>query len=529
MDFIHSKISIESILNSNIGNKWYPNKMVRDYLLGKDISDIYTSLPDISSFPKAIKAKENKGINRKLLVDVLTSQYGNCSSIPSGIKELGKENCFTVTTGHQLSLFTGPLFFIYKIISTINLSETLKNVFPNYEFVPVFWMASEDHDFEEINHINIYGKKLEWKDFQGGAVGRYSTDTINHIVKDLSELLGDDKTVASILSAYENNTTLVEATREIVHQLFGKYGLVVIDGDDKRFKSQFSDVLKDELKGISNGLIEGFSKNIEKKYPIQAMTRPLNVFYLQDGSRDRIIRNENDGFSLVNKNVQWNENQLLELIDSHPESFSPNVLLRPLYQEFLLPNVAYTGGPSELAYWFQLKTLFSNYSIPFPVLIPRKSVLILGKKDAGKIKSLGIKAFDLQLDEGTLIKKVIKQKSNIDLDNEKHAIEKIVNEIVSKIKETDPSLEGTVNAEKVKWLKGLAKLESKLNKSEKKKHETSINQLLKLKEKLFPNQSLQERHDNILPFISNYGIEFIDVLKKLIDPLEKDILLIEED
>ena len=161
--------------------------------------------------------------------------------------------------------------------------------------------------------------------------------------------------------------------------------------------------------------------------------------------------------------------------------------------------------------------------------MPRKSVLILGKKDAGKIKSLGINAFDLQLDEGTLIKKVIKQKSNIDLDNEKHAIEKIVNEIVSKIKETDPSLEGTVNAEKVKWLKGLAKLESKLIKAEKRKHETSINQLLKLKEKLFPNQSLQERHDNILPFISNYGIEFIDELKKLIDPLEKDILLIEED
>ena len=494
------------------------SKLALDYL-NKDekLKPFVNHFPTLENFGKQINEKQDHLVNRDILVEVIRKQNASFSlseKSKNNIDLLADKRTFTVTTGHQLCLFTGPLYFIYKIISTINLAEQLQKQYPKNNFVSVFWMATEDHDFQEVNHINLFGKEMEWDSKQTGAVGRMSLNGFESVLTELKSVLGTSENAKKLISlfenAYLNHDNLTEATRYLVNELFGEYGLIILDGDDKRLKQQFIPTIKKDI------LEQGFKKSITKcsddlanEYKAQAYVRPINFFKLSDGKRELI------------KGVITEKE-----IDEYPENFSPNVLLRPLYQETILPNIAYIGGGAEVNYWMQLKTAFQQENIPFPILLLRNSAMLLNVGQNKKRQDLGFSIADLFLDEHQLQKKfVLSQKGAVvSLKDEINSLEDMYVSILAKT--TDVGLQISIKSQHQKQLKSLVQLEEKLLRLAKQKNESSLNQISKIKQQLFPNNSLQERHDNFISFYLTHGENFIKIMKENLNLLNPNFVVL---
>ena len=344
----------------------------------KSLSSFYKYSPSIDSFQQAIKDISSLKFNRKLLVEVITEQYSksNCQLPTVNCQLLLKDDTYIVCTGHQLYLFTGPLYFIYKIISTINLAEELKKKYPACNFVPVYWMASEDHDFDEVNHINLFGNKIEWNKKPGGPVGKFSTAGIAEVISELKSVLGDSENVAELIALFENayvkHSDYASATRYLVNELFGKYGLVILDADDKRLKNEFKEIIRDDIFNHSNFKLvnETIAEMKNNGYDAQVTPREINFFLLSKKFRGWI-----DVAKVQSEPEEWKKK-----LEEETERFSPSVITRPLYQQQILPNLAYVGGPAEISYWLEYKAMFDHHKIFFPVLIPRNFVHIDDKQ-----------------------------------------------------------------------------------------------------------------------------------------------------
>tara|TARA_B100000683_G_scaffold193288_1_gene186277 strand:+ start:9688 stop:11223 length:1536 start_codon:yes stop_codon:yes gene_type:complete len=490
------------------------SKLVENYTEKSIDESMYNRYPSLSSFSEQIKEKSKQCIDRDLLVSVLKKQNKSINLSEESlmnIEFLSDNNTFTITTGHQLCLFTGPLYFIYKIISTINLAERLKKEFCQYNFVPIFWMASEDHDFTEVNHIHLYGKKFIWESNERGIVGNFKTKKILRIIDEIDSFLGSDrvkKSLVKLLKRCYSKDTLSEATRDFVNELFGEYGLVIMDSNDKYLKQKLIPIMKEDI--IHQSLAPVIKKNSDinsKLYKNQAFVRNINFFKISEGKRERVL-----------ESVSENE------IDNNPEKFSPNVLIRPLYQELILPNLCYVGGGAEISYWMQLKSVFHQQDIVFPILLLRNSVMWIEEKDYKKINNLGFDIENIFLSTPSLEKMYVQRQSEINLLKEKLSLENLYRSIDKRTH--DQGLKSLIKSDFVKNLKSLEKIEKKLIRSEKQKHENSLNQIRKIKRKLFPNNQLQERIDNLIAFYNTYGEKFIKTLKEELDPLDSNFLIL---
>lgn len=510
----------------------YFAKIVTDYIAqAPGLAPFYEHPPTLEGFEKAIQQKTKHAIDRKVLVDVLQEQYKGLSGKGlENIAALGNDRTFSVTTGHQLNLFTGPLYFIYKIITTIKLAEEIQQKYPAYKIVPIYWMATEDHDFAEINHIHLYGKKITWEQETAGATGKISTAAIGTILTELKTILGEGEQAQGLFQrielAYTQHTNLAAATRALVHELFQDYGLVIIDADDARFKKAFANImLTDITEQHSHRLISATNEQLKQAYEVQVNPREINFFYLDKGLRERIIQ-EGETYAVNNSSLKFTAKELADAIQTHPERFSPNVVTRPLYQESILPNIAYIGGGAEIAYWLELKATFQQYQIPYPTLLLRNSVLWIDEGSKKRLDKLGIQAVELFQPINELIKSFIhkNQHKELSLEAECAAIAQSFQNILQKGLQQDPTLKGLIEAEKTKTLNAIAHIEQRLVKAEKKKHETEINQLEKVQEKLFPNGGLQERHENVIaPLINNP--DFIKILYSSLYPLNNKLTI----
>ena len=479
------------------------------------VKDFYSNFPDIHGFNRQIATKKLDADKRKVLVKTLKNQYKNLPNQPN-FDILLNENTFTVTTGHQLNIFTGPLYVVYKMITTINLAKKLKSYFPDYDFVPVYWMATEDHDFAEINHFSLFGKNLAWETEQTGAVGRMNPKELENLISEIAEC------PAIFKNAYLSHNTLADAARCYAHELFGNQGLICIDADDRELKRQFIPVVKNDLlQHTAFDVVTKTTKELENLgYKTQIAPREINFFYLIDGVRERIVKEDNV-YKVLNTNIQFSEAEILTLLENEPERFSPNVVLRPVYQEVILPNLAYIGGPSEVPYWLQLKEIFEIHQIPFPILMPRNFGLVVNKPSAKKIEKLGLSANDLFLDEISLKKNFVERNSQntLSLSDESQDFTKVFEKILEKAVKVDKTLEGAVKGEQQKVLNALENLEKRLKKAEERNQEVEVNQLLGLKQKLFPNGVPQERAENFLNFYLN-NPAFLNQVSEVFDPLD---------
>lgn len=516
----------------------YFSKTICDYLDQKEsISSFYGNFPDIKGFEKQIQTKKAtfKPETRTVLVDSLTSQYKNIKSslkTDKNIQSLLSKNTFTVTTGHQLNLFTGPLYFLYKIISTINLTEQLKEEFPASDFVPIYWMATEDHDFEEIQYFNFKGGKISWNRKSSGGVGRLTTEGLDQVFDVFSKLLVNSDNAKKLKGlfkkSYVEHPTLTEATRFLANELFGEYGLVIVDGDDVELKRTFAPIVEDEL--FNSTSFQEVSKTIaefEKEYKIQVNPREINLFYLTDTLRERIIY-DGTTFKINNTDIYFSKDELLYELKLHPERFSPNVIMRPLFQEVILPNLCYIGGGGELAYWMELKGFFDKVSIPFPILLLRNSAVLISDKQSQKLNKLEISMEEVFLKQEDLVAKKIKEKSGLEIDFSKQRaqIESHFVHLEEIASHTDKSFVGAVKAQKKKQLNGLDHLEKRLLKAEKRKHQELTDRIKELQDEIFPSQSLQERNTNFSEFYLEYGDDLIPRIKQALQPLQGEFTII---
>jgi bacillithiol synthase len=508
----------------------YFTSIIIDYLDQKpELGPLYNRFPSLDNFAAQIGEKSrNFSGNRDLLVTVLQKQYATIdasSRTNENIAVLQNDKTFTVTTGHQLNLFTGPLYFVYKIISAINLAKELKAKYPSNHFVPVYWMATEDHDFDEINYFNFRGKKFRWHRDSAGPVGRLDTKGLDDFFDVFSQELGvgqNAETLRKLFSdAYLGHNNLTDATRYLANTLFGNYGLVIIDADDTDLKRQFIPYIKQEL--IQQVSYKNVSETTDQMqaYDIQVNPREINLFYMENGLRERII-GEDRSFKINNTTMQFSETEMLALLESHPEKFSPNVIMRPLYQEVILPNLCYIGGGGEIAYWLELKRLFDAVNVTFPILLLRNSVLLATEKQAAKADKLHLTWQDLFRKPQDLANEVIRKHSSLELDfsAQKAALRQQFAALYEMAEQTDKSFSGAVKAQEAKQIKGLDNLEKRLLKAEKRKHAELLERMTNLQFELFPNGSLQERFSNFSEFWLEHGQELIPKIASRLKPLD---------
>ncbi|MCK8522063.1 bacillithiol biosynthesis cysteine-adding enzyme BshC [Aquimarina sp. D1M17] len=518
----------------------YFSSLICDYLDQKDsLHSYYNHFPKVQNFAAQIKEKQESFSieNREVLFEALQKQYKDfqvSETTDAHLKSLVNTNTFTVTTGHQLNLFTGPLYFLYKIISTINLTKVLKENYPDYNFVPVYWMATEDHDFDEINYFNLFGKKIQWNREDGGAVGIFDTKGLDRVFEVFSSEIGPGSNAEYLKSlfkeAYLGHNSLADATRYLANTLFGEYGLVIVDGDDSTLKQLFTPFMKRELlEEIAYNQILPKANTLKKEgYKVQVNPREINLFYLADGLRERIIR-DGERFVVNETDISWSKDELLNHLELEPQKFSPNAIMRPLYQEVILPNLCYIGGGGELAYWLELKSYFEEVAVPFPMLLLRNSVLIHTKKQAAKIEKLEVSYKELFLKQHELINRKVRRISNIDInfDPQRKHLKEQFKDMYTLADQTDVTFLNAVKAQEIKQLKGLEVLEKRLLKAQRRKLSDHVKRLTAIQNELFPNQSLQERNRNFSEIYLEYGKDLIPMLIEHLNPLQGEFLVLE--
>ena len=518
-------------------NSGYFSPLMNDYLdQKKELNSLYHRFPTLENFEnQIIEKKENfNNENRTALVAALKKQYAGIKAsdlTKQNIELLADGNSFTVTTGHQLNLFSGPLYFLYKIISTINLTAELKAKYPNYNFVPVYWMATEDHDFEEINYFSFKGKKFHWNRESTGPVGRLSTERLNDFLEIFSLEIGSSTNANAIKKLFEDSylkhENLADATRYLANELFGGSGLVILDADDQDLKRSFIPYIKDEL--LRQSSYKAVTETIEKMndYFVQVNPREINLFYIEDNLRERIIL-ENGIYKINHTRIEFTESEILALLERNPEKFSPNVIMRPLYQEVILPNLCYIGGGGEIAYWFELKSFFASAEVTFPILLLRNSVLLATEKQNKKADKLNLSWSDLFSKQATLVNRITQKLSDfpIDFTEQKEALKKQFEALLELTNHTDKSFLGAVKAQEVKQIKGLETLEKRLLIAQKRKFHDELQRIIDLQNELFPNQSLQERQANFSEFYLENGERLIPKIMSQLKPLEQNFNII---
>jgi bacillithiol synthase len=518
----------------------YFNKIVVDYVDQlSSLKDFFAYPPTLTGIKKAIEERKQYPYNRSMLVQELKKQYADVAShdaVNKNIEALSTANTFTITTAHQNNIFSGPLYFIYKTLHAIRLAAHCKASFPEYDFVPVFYIGSEDADLDELNHIHIGGEKIAWHTKQQGAVGRMKVDKelvklIGLIEGQLSVLPAGNEMVKLIRDCYTEGTPIQHATFKFLHSLFAGYGLIVLLPDNAALKSQMSELFEDDLLNqTASAIVEKTAADLSAAgYKVQANPREINLFYLKDDKRERIeVRAEK--YVVLNTDISFTKEELLAELKANPERFSPNVILRGLYQETILPNIAFIGGGGELAYWLQLKELFTHYQVPYPVLVLRNSFLIVEKKWEEKILKLGFTVEDFFLPEQDLLNKLVKKisKNKTGLNGTFSDAENLYEQIKKQAASIDATLEKHVDALKARSVFRLKELEKKMLRVEKRKFADEQRQIQTIKAHLFPKNGLQERIENISYYYAKWGQDFIQKLYDNSLSLEQEFVVMQE-
>ena len=482
------------------------NKLVWDYLHHKLPRNLYSFFPNKVGFENILLQANNVKWNRTLLVQSLINQANTVSNTSANtinnIKTLSQDNAYTITTGHQLCLFTGPLYFTLKIIAVIQLSKKIQNQFPEYRIIPVFWMATEDHDIDEINHFHFKDKLFQWSiKTDGTPIFSLTTQGLEYVLEEMKNSgLFTNEHFHLFENAYIKHTSYIDATRYLLNELFGKEGLIIIDPNERSFKENFKDIFFKDI--FENSIFKEIEPTTEwlqqNHYHIQIKPPLINTFLIENNKRYLIQKQEHQ-FTLKHHSKHFNEKELKVILNSHPEKFSTNVLLRPLYQQRILPNIAYIGGSAEIAYWIELKKCFDKHNVFYPIIMQRPILFFIPQYIQQKILKLNINELSFFNQEKNKLINTVLEKYNlyIHLQKEKIEINEIFQKLIHQTESIDKSLVPYVNAEHTKVLKFIDTLEQKLNKSIKQKNDHLVKQIDDVYQFLFPNNTPQDRIFNI--------------------------------
>jgi len=516
----------------------YFSKIITDYLdKSPQLGPFYKHATDIAGVKNAIEERKKFRNHRDILVAELEKQYAVVPAAPEvqqNIRLLHDENTFTITTAHQPVIFTGTLYFIYKILHVIKLAAWSKQQLPQYNFVPVFYMGSEDADLDELGSIWLNNEKIVWETAQTGAVGRMNTGGLEKIIEridgELSVQPHGKELVKLLRDCYIDSADIQTATFKLIHALFARFGLVVLIPDNAAFKKLLLPVFEDDLfQQASSAVVATTIEQLGRHYKVQANPREINLFYLKDAIRAR-IEQDGEAWKVTGTHIRFTKEQLQQELREHPERFSPNVILRGILQETILPDILFVGGGGELAYWLELKAVFEHHAVPYPMLVLRNSFLIAEKKWKQKIERLGLDMADFFKPEQELLTRLVTHNSAValKLEDELDLVKQFYGELKLKAGAIDKTLEQHIEALRAKATRPLYELEKKMLRAEKRKYKDELRQIHAVREALFPMNSLQERIENFMPWYAKWGSNFIDMIYKNSLELEQAFCMLNE-
>ena len=461
---------------------------------------------------------------REVLSSTLIKQYSRLEVTPDAqgsIDRLLLANTFTVVTGHQICAAGGPLYLIYKLFSAIRITQELNATQNEFHFVPVYWMATEDHDIEEIRHFHWGQEKIELASEFEGIAGELPTEEFLRWMNEKKEEGKFNEIGLSeiFLRAYEQKN-FADATRFWVNELLGEFGLVCIDGNDNALKKLASTLFEKEIQeqfvysevSKTNSLLEnlGYNPNIQP--------REFNLFWLMENGSKKIRRRIDKNGSQFQTHGH-DRNFTKEELSRLTTELSPNVLLRPLYQETILPNVVYIGGPSELGYWMQLKRAFQAANLQMPLLAHRLSMTLVRKRDLDFVSKNDLDIAELvqeKLHEAQ--KKMLGRMNGKSFDKESRSTHELFAQLKEYVGGIDASLIGWVSAEEKRQLDQWNTIEQKIKKALKSKEEVKFSQLEKFFAFAHPNQIQQERVFSLLYAAEILGWKELKEMLEGLDP-----------
>lgn len=522
------------------------SKLFLDYLyyfskVQNFYSGDFRNTDSIQSKLSEISSKNH--VNRLLLTETLVKQnklFGNSEKSLQNIELLKQANTVAIVTGQQMGVFGGPLYTIYKAMGTVKLCESFQQQFPDYNFIPVFWMELEDHDFEEIRSIQLFNIDNEIKSiaYDGDDAENKSRSPVNSIVlnEDIQRMMQEIKSTLNptdfsgelflkLESAYQNGKSISEAFGLWMAALLGKYGLVLMDPSDAVFKKMAIPVFKKELENsaaIHNLLMAQNASLKSSGYDVQVENEPTNLFLRDEvNSKHPLNKNGLNKFKIRSEDAVSHRDSLMTLIETEPGRFIPNVILRPIVQDHLLPTFAYVGGPSEIAYFAQFKTIYEFFEIPQPMIIPRPFITILEKKIKKVTDKYGISVTDIFNKKSRIVDEAAtgdsQSSASGQLDSLLTQIHSQFSTLEKSLVSVDASLKGASETALDKIEKAIKVLKEKTGDAEKRKNELTHSQLTKAIRHILPQDQFQEREINALYYVNKYGFDFLNTLHENMD------------
>lgn len=527
----------------NFGDIPKNQNLFLDYIYEfENVAEFYRyNFRDKEKYPEIFKSilKKKASSNFKIS-EIISNQYKRYNSLSDktkkNIKLLESPKTLAVITGQQLGILSGPLYTIYKIITAIKLSSQLNERYTDFNFVPVFWMESDDHDFNEVHQINILNNEnnlvnIKYKedvsdDAIRASVGNLIFDeSINEFFNQLELNLRQTEFKSNIISKlkeiYSTGKSFKESFRELLFWLFDEYGLIIFDPSTDEVKQTLKPIFLTEINNfrVHTQKLVSVSATLEEVYHAQVKVKPVNLFYHIENGRYS-IEPVDEIFKLRRKRKQFTKDEIILEINEHPERFSPNVLLRPITQDYLFPTAFYVAGPSEISYFAQIHPLYEFFEIEPPVIYPRSSATLVEKSVLTFMEKYDLTMRDVFLGIDHLKEKILSTvaENNIDLifEDATKNINLIFDEIKEKLFAIDKTISDSTNRYREKVLFALNELKSKAEKAHESRFETIIRQISKLSNLLYPNENLQERELNYFYFANKFGQEFH---RKLYDEL----------
>ena len=460
------------------------------------------------------------------ILETFNNAYLDNEVTRSQIDKIKKDDSLTVVTGQQVTLFGGPLYTVYKTITAILYAKKLENETGN-PVIPVFWLADEDHDIDEVSTINFpesydtVSIDYEHKSYKNAPPANTIElgEELNRVWNKLDKTLDDTDFKSELLDklglCYQSDCTFGEAFSQLLMSFFGKHGLVLAGSLENTAKSQTKHLMKTAVKShkeISEALDNTTFSLKEAGYHDQVRVQSSNLFYLTNKGERIKIQFTEGVWSIPDR--KWTKAELLDHIDKEPYRFSPNVFLRPILQDYILPVAAYVGGPGEIAYYAQMKDLYNFFGFKMPIILPRFSLTIFESSIDRILEKLPFEWQSYLERIEDLEKKYVKESETVNIEKLfgmwRSQIEELSRKKRDEIGDIDPSLKGSVGKAKATYFSELDKLKGKVYRSVKDQENVQLDRIKRIKTNIFPNQNLQEREIAFIYYMNKYGLDIWD-------------------
>ncbi len=543
----------------------YFTPLVKDYLTRfaeTPVEDFFSIAPDAPMEPmqRLIEARisHERSLNsdhRATVVAAIRAYHQTLGQIGTAVAEnielLESPDTLAIVTGQQTGVLDGPLYTFYKAFTAVELARSLRERFPGQSFVPVFWLETEDHDLEEILSVQVLNGEgklesirympaalaaspdVQWRK-QAGPTMLEEAPLLEFFEKLRSALQGTDfsaEVFDLMQRCYAPSATFAQAFASLLLCYFAEDGLLIMDANSKELKSLSKDLFRREIE-TSPQLSEKIvlqSVKVEETYHAQIKPRALNLFYV-DESGDRLPMMEREKtagsdreFFFKGSRQTFTLAALLLALEEHPERFSPNVVMRPLYQDTLLPTAAYIAGPGEMAYFAQLRPAYEWAALPMPLIHPRVTATLIEERLERVFDKFHIAPEDILSDahgqNTALLDTMIETELAPRFEKVLTEMDASLESLRQNVSQADPTLDGALTSLKGKVLTAVRDFEGKTLAAERKRHATTKAQLDKVLAALLPSGELQERKLNLVYFLNKYGPKFFEMVKQLLRPV----------